>query len=380
MGNQLDAPITTKEIEYAYFNGMRILTGAMQGWRPSMEDRHLYCKFASSSLFGVYDGHGGANVSRFIAETLPEVLRPLRDLYPYEMALRLAYEQLDAKLRCDRRKTWATDEGSTAITVTIEGTHLVCANAGDSRAFLVKKNGEVWDLSVDHKPNDKLELDRIVAAGGTCNLVGPQYRVCGNLNLSRALGDLQYKMNKNLPPEAQIISGSPDIITVDLTPDDDFLFLACDGIFDVLSNEETSAFLRDAIKRQRSTGTEKQLHDPRRPLEYAIRGLLDRCLSINGDVSPKGSTDNMSTMIVDLQFWWTTVVHTVTGARMHIKLPNAVVCNSIKVLAKEGEIRILSNLGELRMAPPYDKGHTRQLAPQRIVRDREKREMCIHFG
>jgi len=379
MGNHLKTPETRKDVEHAYFNGMRIVAGAMQGWRTSMEDRHLYCHFASSSVFSVFDGHGGDSVAIFVAKTLPHILPGLRDCYPFETALRLAYEQLDHKMKLAHPK--ARDEGCTAITVAIEGTHLVCANVGDSRAFLVKKNGEVWDLSADHKPNDKLELDRILAAGGSCDLVGPQYRVCGNLNLSRALGDLQYKTNSRFGPEGQIISGSPDYVAVDLTPEDDFIFLGCDGIFDVLTNEECASFLRNDIRiqREKSLSAEEQSHDSSKPLDHAIRALLDRCLSPNADTTPKG-TDNMSSMVVDLQLWWHALVHTATGARLHVKIPNAVVFPTLNVLAKEGEIRILSNLGELRLAPPCDKANTRELAPQRVVRCSAKREICIHFG
>jgi protein phosphatase 2C family protein 2/3 len=52
----------------------------------------------------------------------------------------------------------------------------------------------------------------------------------GNLALSRALGDFEYKKNPELSPEAQIITANPDIITHDLTDDDEFIVIACDGM------------------------------------------------------------------------------------------------------------------------------------------------------
>jgi protein phosphatase PTC2/3 len=51
----------------------------------------------------------------------------------------------------------------------------------------------------------------------------------GNLALSRALGDFEYKKNSALSPEAQIITANPDIIEHQLTDEDEFLVLACDG-------------------------------------------------------------------------------------------------------------------------------------------------------
>lgn len=70
------------------------------------------------------------------------------------------------------------------------------ANAGDSRCVL-SVEGKNEDLSKDHKPDDELELNRIKNAGGAVT----NGRVNGNLNLSRALGDLTFKENKDLKPE-----------------------------------------------------------------------------------------------------------------------------------------------------------------------------------
>ena len=63
-------------------------------------------------------------------------------------------------------------------------------------------------------------------------------RVNGNLNLSRAIGDLKYKCNQELPPAQQIITAEPDVCRVQLQPGDRFLLLACDGVWDVLTNQE----------------------------------------------------------------------------------------------------------------------------------------------
>lgn len=63
-------------------------------------------------------------------------------------------------------------------------------------------------------------------------------RVNGSLNLSRALGDLEYKRDKSLPPAQQMITAFPEVRTLQLQPGDEFLILACDGIWDVLTNQE----------------------------------------------------------------------------------------------------------------------------------------------
>jgi len=72
---------------------------------------------------------------------------------------------------------------------------LYIANAGDSRC-VISENGKVFELSEDHKPELKSESDRVKKAGGYIT----DGRINGNLNLSRALGDLEYKKNEDLPP------------------------------------------------------------------------------------------------------------------------------------------------------------------------------------
>lgn len=52
---------------------------------------------------------------------------------------------------------------------------------------------------------------------------------------------------QELPAEKQIVSAAPDVISRDLTPEVEFLVLACDGIWDVLSNQEVVDFCRDRL-------------------------------------------------------------------------------------------------------------------------------------
>jgi serine/threonine protein phosphatase PrpC len=68
-------------------------------------------------------------------------------------------------------------------------------------------------------------------------------RIMGSLNLSRALGDLEFKTAKGLGPEAQMVTPVPEVRELELTEGDEFLVLACDGIWDVLSNQEVRVFV-----------------------------------------------------------------------------------------------------------------------------------------
>lgn len=85
-------------------------------------------------------------------------------------------------------------KGCTANVLMITNNLLICANAGDSRCVL-GEGGRAVPMSTDHKPNLKKERDRIYRAGSTVNVEG---RIDGNLNLSRAIGDIAHKKNPKL--------------------------------------------------------------------------------------------------------------------------------------------------------------------------------------
>ncbi len=69
------------------------------------------------------------------------------------------------------------------------------------------------------------EKARICAAGGYVDFG----RVNGNLALSRAIGDFEFKKTPELPPESQVVTAFPDVTIHTISEDDEFLVLACDG-------------------------------------------------------------------------------------------------------------------------------------------------------
>lgn len=82
-----------------------------------------------------------------------------------------------------------------------EDNHIYVANAGDSRS-IIGISGKAKPLSFDHKPTDEGEMNRIIKAGGFVEFG----RVNGNLALSRAIGDFEFKQNDKLSPESQIVT------------------------------------------------------------------------------------------------------------------------------------------------------------------------------
>jgi len=175
------------------------------------------------------------------------------------------------------------DSGCTAVLALIAGTRLYVANAGDSRC-VVCRDGKPLEMSFDHKPEDEIELNRIKTAGGK---VTPDGRVNGGLNLSRAIGDHAYKQNKSLPLKDQMISSQPDIKVLDLDLEkDSWMILACDGIWNFMSNEEVVQFVN---KRIHSTQDGK--------LSTICEELFEECLAPDTGGDGTGC-DNMTAVIV----------------------------------------------------------------------------------
>jgi len=116
---------------------------------------------------------------------------------PIERALRYhADKSALAQIKANQHSVEMMEgKGCTANVLMVLNNMLICANAGDSRCVL-GEGGRAVPLSIDHKPNQKRERDRIYKAGSTINVEG---RIDGNLNLSRAIGDIAHKKNPKLP-------------------------------------------------------------------------------------------------------------------------------------------------------------------------------------
>ena len=85
--------------------------------------------------------------------------------------------------------------GCTATLVLVTKDDIICANAGDSRTVLGRSSGkQCEELSEDHKPDNPVEKARIEKAGGFVE----ENRVNGSLNLSRSIGDFEYKSKKDI--------------------------------------------------------------------------------------------------------------------------------------------------------------------------------------
>lgn len=157
--------------------------------------------------------------------------------------------------------------GSTGVVVLVTPHHIICANAGDSRAILSKNKNEVLPLSFDHKPTNDVEVTRVEKDGGFVRAG----RVDGDLAVSRSFGDFGYKFcnDKDIhssssprsnpikipsEPKDHRVTVQPDILVHTREPNkDEFLVLACDGIWDRLTNRDCSDLVRTLINDESET-------------------------------------------------------------------------------------------------------------------------------
>jgi len=288
-------------------NGITAGCASHQGWRPTMEDEHAMHPTIPTipgfSLFCVFDGHGGKYAAKYCKTQLPENLfTALRKDDAYKSS---SLEQLqsiittcvfatDNQLRTAQQAKQVTDQkrggypersGCTAVFALITPTDIIVANIGDSRVAL-SSGGKTVAMSEDHKPLDVKELKRIQNAGS--NVIGG--RVDKDLNLSRSMGDFRFKNygtsrpfpkfepDADYDPKLQPISAEPDFQVIARNPaEDEFLFIACDGIWDVMSTQIAGKYVRNVIKDKTVTA--------------ACQKVNEECLSLS-------SLDNMTSMIV----------------------------------------------------------------------------------
>lgn len=217
---------------------------AMKNTRRKMEDRHALCLdvnalfrlkgYPPQLFFGVYDGHAGVEAASYTAiHLLANVVRQPSFKTNPEEAMKEGFSITDVRF-CQKD----LKSGSTAVATLITGDKLTVGWLGDSQAYLIRK-GKSVQLVVPHKPEQKSEEERIKAAGGMVLWLGA-WRVNGNLSVSRAIGDVSDK---------KFVIGDADVESWDLDGSEDYLVVACDGIWDVMTGDEIVECVDDHFNR-----------------------------------------------------------------------------------------------------------------------------------
>ena len=328
----LTAPIKDKDSDDNENDFIRYGACGMQGWRRRMEDAHITELSLGDkkqySVFGVFDGHGGKEVSQFVKKHFVEELQNNINFKKGNIkdSLQETFLKMDELMRKnqgknelsqiakkskeedeaqDKRlgnknnndmlnKLMASSKNSNEIAFITGCTACVCvideekkklyfANAGDSREVLCKK-GVAYPMSIDHKPDLDIEKNRIYKAEGWIN----DGRVKGNLNLSRGFGDLEYKNNNKLKPEEQMITANPDIIEENLTDDCEFIIIGCDGIWDCLTNQDACDYVKKKFEETNKLST-------------IIENMMDNIIATDLYNKAGIGADNMTCIIIQFK-------------------------------------------------------------------------------
>ncbi|XP_057468800.1 probable protein phosphatase 2C 11 isoform X1 [Actinidia eriantha] len=240
---------------------------SFKGKRSSMEDfyetRISEVDGQMVAFFGVFDGHGGSRTAEYLKNNLfknlsshPDFIKDTKSAIgmkllhlflvpisyssdaPYGINCKIlltaveSFRQTDADY-LNGEKGQQKDAGSTASTAVLLGDRLLVANVGDSRVVACR-DGSAIPLSIDHKPDRSDERQRIEQAGGFIIWAGT-WRVGGVLAVSRAFGDKLLKPYVVAEPEIQ----DEEIDGID------FIIIASDGLWNVLSNKEAVAIVQD---------------------------------------------------------------------------------------------------------------------------------------
>ena len=233
---------------------------SMGKYRDYNEDTITATKILNDTyFFAVYDGHGGNGCSLFLKVNLHKYIKSFSK-EGINDAVNIVENIFLNEIALDKSGFENDHSGSCAIMALINKNKLLVANIGDSRLVLFKKNS-LFFITEDHKPNSPKEKTRIEKAGGSIyqtqspipiyqngKKIDIPWRVNpGRLSVSRTFGDIEAK-NENFGGKKNIVVALPDITEIELDDDFNLLVIGCDGIFDVLSNEQILECVKIVIK------------------------------------------------------------------------------------------------------------------------------------
>jgi len=252
-----------------------------QGHRDEMEDASYVCKDlplkgskclqSPVHLYAVFDGHSGDKCAKWLEKNLHRFLTKfLKSEVDVGKAIEKAFLDADRELLEENPEIIS---GSTCIACLLETRtgRTWIANVGDSRC-VVSRNGKPVHASVDQKPGRKDEKERIKRAGGF--VTGG--RIMGFLGVARAFGDAEIKADG-----CKMLIVDPEIQQFTLTNEDEAIILGCDGLWDVLDNDDVCEYVHECLqKKQQCKNIGKEL----------VRMAIEE----------ERSTDNVSLIIIQL--------------------------------------------------------------------------------
>jgi serine/threonine protein phosphatase PrpC len=255
---------------------------SIKGKRTYMEDTFCNYRDGKVAIYGVFDGHGGEEVSDILKDLIPNYFR--ENVFNTNNNIKEKIENAFIDIESILRKNISSNSvGSTACIIVKNNNKLYSINLGDSRLILFKSKPNKplsrVDLIVettDHKPNT--EKKRIERNKGKVIFDGNVHRVNGNLAISRAFGDFYLKYN-NTDRFKGPVSIKPDIYVTPIDNNYNYnVVIGSDGVWDVLDADNIIDIYNHCINKN-------------------IKNISD----VIGAVAYKnGSTDNITVLTSEL--------------------------------------------------------------------------------
>jgi len=256
-------------------------------------DKDNYCYY-----FGIFDGHGGKGCSNYIKENLHKNIKEFTTI-GVKIGIDLTEERFKINEAVDEKGEIKDSSGSCGTILLIKDKKCIIANIGDSR-LVIFKNKCIEFTTMDHKPNSIIEKARIEIAGGKIyktpslnekDIEIPWRVLPGKLSVSRTFGDILAKDEKYGGNKTVIIA-LPDITEIELDDNYNFIVIGCDGIFDVLKNEELLDCIHIVIKERKIK--EKINNDEIHELCGDFASMIIK------SALTRGSFDNLSCIVIAL--------------------------------------------------------------------------------
>ena len=279
-----------------------VQTKSLKGARPTNEDElDIFMNYDESildknkvNLYGVYDGHGGSDISEYIKPKLCKYFTDkvcnftVAKTTKCNKVIKHIYELLQDKIK--QNIPSANVSGSTALVIIHYSknnifSQLKIINLGDCRAVLCKNNNLAVQLTKDHKPMELDEYQRITKMGGTIEIASYNIPRIMGLSVSKAFGDLECTPYVSHEPE--IFDYELEIINNNIN--DKFLILACDGVWDVLSCQDAVTFVLFRLSEISELNSCDNF------------GKNNIALALGKHAIEKGSEDNISVSIIFFQ-------------------------------------------------------------------------------
>ncbi|XP_028785784.1 probable protein phosphatase 2C 39 [Neltuma alba] len=217
-----------------FSHGSYLVQGKMDHGREDyIFAEHRNINGCDLGLYAIFDGHAGRAVAKYLQGHLFERILSEPDFWKNPVrVLKRSCKAMDEEIL---EKIADSRGGSTAVVgILVNGVKLLVANVGDSRAILCR-NGVAKQITEDHEP--LREKDLVESKGGFVSKApGRVPRVDGVLAMSRAFGDGRLKEH---------ITAEPDVMVQNITEDTEFVILASDGLWKVMTNEEACECVKD---------------------------------------------------------------------------------------------------------------------------------------